>query len=411
MKVLHLMPYCPVPPIFGGALRIYHMLKTLAKDYDVTVVMFGDSNNEKNMRVAFDGQLEHLIVLPPPVSVKMRRLSQFYALWTKRSFFHLLGSSREMHHALNTIFSSRHFDLIFIEFPHMAGYDFPAKAIKILDSHNIEYEIYRQLWMNSRLSLRKLHYRQEFNNLYHYEVEVCRKQNAIFTTSEKDKEILDRHCPAIPKFVVPNGVDMAYFRPSNDLPDPYSLIFTGMMGYLPNYDGMEYFLDAIFPLIRKKIPQVKIAIVGSSPPQSLKRRASSNVTVTEYVPDVRPYIDQASVYVVPLRMGSGTRLKILEALAMKKPVVTTNAGCEGIDVVDGESALIADRPEDFADAVVRLLHDASLRKKISRNGNELAAMRYDWSVIGRQIDSIVQSLVIRKMRTPRMIADQELLPF
>jgi glycosyltransferase involved in cell wall biosynthesis len=165
------------------------------------------------------------------------------------------------------------------------------------------------------------------------------------------------------------------------------------MGYVPNNDGILYFLDEIFPLIQRKIPEAKVYIVGNLPTKKLLKRASDRVVITGYVQDVRRYVSRASVYVVPLRMGGGTRLKVVEAMAMKKPIVTTSIGCEGIRVANGESALIADEPRLFAEEVVELLRNASLRRRLVQNGYELMRSHYEWSVIGRQMEQIYQSIV------------------
>jgi glycosyltransferase involved in cell wall biosynthesis len=151
-------------------------------------------------------------------------------------------------------------------------------------------------------------------------------------------------------------------------------------------------------LICKKIPEAKIYIVGNSPPAHLLARASDNVIVTGYVDDVRPYIRKSSVYVVPLRMGSGTRLKIAEALSMRIPIVTTGIGCEGIDIISGEHALVADDPVSFADSVISLLQNSSLREKLTASGYELMKSNYDWSVIGQKVLSYYQMLVDVKKR-------------
>ena len=162
------------------------------------------------------------------------------------------------------------------------------------------------------------------------------------------------------------------------------------MSYVPNYDGMLYFLDSIFPLILQQSPQTKIYIVGSNPPKKLLRRATHNIIITGFVEDVRPYVYRSSVYVVPLRMGGGTRLKVLEAMAMKKPIVTTSIGCEGIEIVNGSSAIIADELQAFADSVVQLQKDSALRQKLITNGYETMRTHYDWNVIGEQVESLYQ---------------------
>lgn len=400
MRILHVMPYSPVPPNFGGATRVYHILKNLARSNDVTVLSYGTPEDERNLRETFGQELRDVHVVPLPWRGKMRRLAQMYALCTRQSFFHFLTDTRKMQRTIDGIVEKNDFDIVYVEFPHMAGFRYPAGALKILDAHNVEYEIYRQMWVRGSSPLRKLHYRYEYSNLFRYEVGVYRKQDAIVVTSENDKEMINRHCPAVPKFVVPNGVDTQYFCNGKEPAEPFSLIFSGTIGYMPNYDGISYFLDDIFPLIQQQIPEVKIYIVGMSPPDDLKRRRSDRIIVTDFVPDVRPYFEKAAVYVVPLRLGSGTRLKLLEAMSMHKPVVTTTIGSEGIDITHGESVLVADKPEDFADAVVTLLRDSALRKKIARTGNELVRQRYDWSIIGQHLNASLMDISSRKKMSP-----------
>jgi glycosyltransferase involved in cell wall biosynthesis len=186
-------------------------------------------------------------------------------------------------------------------------------------------------------------------------------------------------------------MDGDYFTPRPDIePEPHSLVFTGMMAYPPNHDGITWFLDEVMPLIEAKVPQAKLYVVGKNPPAAITRRASERVVVTGTVPDVRPFVWRSSVYVVPLRMGGGTRLKVAEALAMKKPMVSTRIGCEGIDLKDGENVLMADSPQQFADAVVRLLGDVRLRKVLAENGHKVAKQKYDWNVIGETLEEIYQ---------------------
>ena len=157
---------------------------------------------------------------------------------------------------------------------------------------------------------------------------------------------------------------------------------------MANHVGLHWFCDEVLPLIAAKVPDVKLYVVGKSPPESILARRSAQVEVTGTVPDVRPYVWKSAVYVVPLRMGGGTRLKVAEALAMKKPMVSTRIGCEGIDLKDGESCLMADAPQDFADAVVRLLGDRKLRTVLAENGHRVAKQKYDWNVIGETLERI-----------------------
>ncbi len=392
------MPYSPVPPNFGGALRIYNILKNIVPHNDVTLAMFGNQTDEERLRKEFNGVVQKIHTVPEPWQRKYYRLGQLYSTLNNHSFFHMLAVNREMQSLLDRLLSSDSYDIVQTEFSHLGSYTLRTSAVKILDAHNVEYDNFRRMWVNDQRPIRKFHYFLEYKKLFAEEIKGCTKQDALFLTSERDKEIFDRDVHNVPKFVIPNGVDSNYFASSNQEPEPFTLVFTGMMAYVPNYDGILYFLDEIFPLILKKYPQVKVYIVGNRPPKQLLDRASHNVIITGFVEDVRPYIRRASVYIVPLRMGGGTRLKIGEALSMKIPIVTTSIGCEGIDIVSGESAIIADDPVTFAEGVISLFQDKALKEKFVRNGYSLMQAKYEWSVIGIKIRELYQELVNDKKR-------------
>ncbi len=405
MKILHAMPYPPVPPTFGGALRIYHLLKHMSLRHNVTVVTYGGRDDYRLLREHFGNRLENIHLLPYPWTQHHRRIGQCYALLTKQSFTHLITYTHTMQQLIDQLLQKNEFDIVQLEFAIMGTFNFKTDAVKILDAHNVEYDNFRRMGESAPSLGRRLYYQREYKAFLSEEIEACRKNDAIFVTSPRDKAILDNDVPEIPKYVIPNGVDTSYFTPSTGPVEPYSLVFTGMMGYVPNYDGMLYFLSEIFPRILKKIPQAKIYIVGSRPPKRLLRQASNNVIITGYVDDVRPYIQKSSVYVVPLRMGGGTRLKIVEAMAVNKPIVTTSIGCEGIDVQDGESLLVRDDPSSFANAVIELLHDKQKRERLAACGYEVAHMRYDWTIISRRMEECYENIFHRI--EPQSICDTD----
>jgi glycosyltransferase involved in cell wall biosynthesis len=182
--------------------------------------------------------------------------------------------------------------------------------------------------------------------------------------------------------VVPNGVDTEFFRLGTEAERPLELLFTGAMNYAPNADGVAHFCAEILPRIRAVVPDVSLSVVGRDPPPRIQSLARGGVTITGTVPDVRPWMNRAAVFVVPLRVGGGTRLKILEALASGRAVVSTSLGCEGLDVKHGDNILVADTPAAFADAVVRCLRDPGLRRELGARGRALVEQRYRWDAIG-----------------------------
>lgn len=393
MNILYVMPYSPVPPTFGGALREYYLLKSLTREHTVTVLSYGTKEQSILFKEDFGDLVKSVHMIKPPWERRFKRLAQVYSLGHSKSYSYLNNHSNRMQAKIYQILEEEDFDAVHCEFSVMGGFDFPGDLIRITDNHNVEYKNFSRMGDTTKSPFRKWFYKYEGRKVYKEEINTLRRQDAILSTSETDRITFQKDLPDTPNYVIPNGVDTTYFRPSPWYKvEPYTMVFTGMMGYVPNNDGMMYFLDEIFPIIRERVPKVKIFIVGNRPTEELKKRASDRVIVTDFVDDVRPFVWRSNVFVVPLRMGSGTRLKVVEALAMKKPVVSTTLGCEGIAVKDEESVLVEDEPKAFADAVIRLMKEADLREKLINNGYELVRENYDWTVVGDKILEVYESL-------------------
>lgn len=391
MKVLHILPYIPLPANFGGALRNWHILKHLYNRHDVTVAGFSEMGDLQLLQEKLPGlqNRQHFINRK---KAHYHRLFQAFSLFTNHSYWYNWTQSEEMEIILNRLLSEEDYDFVISEFSAMGHFNLKTDAVRIVDAHNVEYENFRRMSSVGWSPLRKAFYKREYEKCIVEEIQILKNQDAIFSTSEVDAAIIKKDVPDVPHFVIPNGVDTTYFRPKEQAPSPYTLVFTGSMGYIPNSDGMVYFLEEIFPIIKKKIPQAVIYVVGNNPPEILHKYRSDSVIITGFVEDVRPYIEKASVYVVPLRMGSGTRLKVLEAQAMKIPIVSTAIGCEGIEVEDGRHLLIRDEPEAFAEAAIRLMEDRAMREQLVEEGYEQVVKKYDWNVIGNSIDDAFYSL-------------------
>ncbi len=385
MKILHLFPYLPTPPTFGGALRVYHILKHLAKHHDVTVAGFCEHGDRQKFDEAFP-ELEGKMRFINRRRSTFRRLLQVGSYFTTHSYWYNWAQSPKLERIVQNLADHGDFDFIIGEFATMGHFDIETDAIRILDAHNVEYDNFRRMSMLEGAPVRKLFYTREYNKTFAEEIQAFQRHDALFVTSSRDGNIIQQDVPELTQFVIPNGVDTDFFSSSGATQEPFTMVFTGAMGYLPNNDGMMYFLDKIFPLIKKRVPQAKVYIVGNNPPDKLLEHQSDSVVVTGFVDDIRPYIDQASVYIVPLRMGSGTRLKVVEALSMQKPIVSTSIGSEGIEIEDGKHLLIRDDAASFAEAVVALFEDQQLRNTLISNGHERVKQKYDWSVIGNDIE-------------------------
>lgn len=401
MRILNLLPYSPVPPHFGGALRVYHLLQHMLDIADVHVLVYGFEGDRERIQAAYGGRIRDIRVVPPPIPWKglRKRVIQLKSFLRGRSGGFVFSHSPEMQSEIRRQLERTRFDIIQCETHLMSFYDTSlSDGVRILDAQNVEYDGFTRLARNSRSKVRRMFYRREAHACHMEETAAWRNQDAILCTSRRDRDLIDGIVPTIPKFVIPNGVNISYFSPGDEQVEPFSMVFTGTMNYPPNSDGMLYFLDGVFPAVVKAIPQAKVYVVGSAPPRELRQKSSPNVIVTGFVEDVRPFIRRSALYIVPLRSGGGTRLKLLEALAMKKPVVTTSVGCEGIDVVHNESVMVADDPGDFAAKVIELLRNPAKGSGLAQIGHEIVCRHYDWSLTGPRLQEAYDEALSRRRR-------------
>jgi polysaccharide biosynthesis protein PslH len=394
MRVLVATPCAPVPPDNGGVLRVYHILKLLALRHEVSLVSSGTPPDVDRIRCEFD--LRDVSVVRPRWMARNRRFGQLYCTLSRHSFFHLSVTHRAFARTLQTALDKAPFDVLQTEFSNLGPFNLQTNALRILDAHNVEHDNFRRMCAVSGWGLKKAHYALETAKMKSDELTLCRLQDGVLTTSERDKGLLDAEVPDVPKYVVPNGVDPCYFTPSDEACERHSLVFTGTMCYPPNHDGITWFLDEVLPRLLQRLPDARLYVVGKDPPRRIRSRASESVIVTGWVPDIRPYVHKATAYIVPLRMGGGTRLKVLEALSMKKPVVSTRIGCEGIAVVDGESVMIADSPDAFVERTVRVLGDRGLQRQLAESGHRVMKDRYDWAVVGESLERAYEDISSRR---------------
>jgi polysaccharide biosynthesis protein PslH len=402
LEVLIVAPYLPYPPWFGGAARIYHLLRVLSREHRVTLVSFASPEERKAARPIWDicaavHTVEH------PVGARWRRLHQARSL-VGAAYYYYAYYSRAMAHALRTVLAQQTFDVVQIEFSQMAYYPLPARAIRILDEHNVEHRLLERTWRHERDPLRRLYAYVQAQKFRRDELTACRRVDAILTTSIEDREFLLPDVGPTPIRVVPNGVDTDYFQPGTGPQDPAGLLFTGAMNYAPNADGVLHFCTEILPGIHAEVPEASLAVVGRDPPPRIQGLGNERITITGTVRDVRPWMERAAVFVVPLRVGGGTRLKILEALACGRAVVSTSLGCEGLDVTNGDDILVADTPSDFAKAVVQCLRDPELRQRLGARGRVLVERRYRWDAIGHGLSKFYREL--RDAAARRALAPQ-----
>jgi glycosyltransferase involved in cell wall biosynthesis len=279
----------------------------------------------------------------------------------------------------------------------------------ILFTHNVEAEIWRRHAENPQGVLRRRLYRQQWRRMLRFEGRTIARFDRVLAVSDVDRDTFQRLYPhdlRAPISVIPTGVDTQYFAPAA-APEARrrNLVFTGSMDWLPNVDGIEYFCRDILPLVRNEMPDVTLTVVGRAPTPSIRRLgAEPGIDVTGRVDDVRPYLAQSTLYIVPLRIGGGTRLKIFEAMSAGRAVVSTSIGAEGLPTVPGRHLALADTPEAFAREVVSLLRDEDARNQLARAARELVTTHYDWAAAAGHLEAaIVDTRTAGRERHPASI--------
>ncbi len=296
----------------------------------------------------------------------------------------------------------KRFDLVFCDFLQTAA---PLRELstrpKVVFEHNVEFSLRRRKWAAAEEPLRRLVYGAEWKKTRRIEADVCRSFDHVITVSEDDRRTLESEFGVTHTSTIPTGVDTDFFRPMNDGPQPGHLVFVGSMDWDPNDDGAAWFLREIYPRIRQVVPNVSFSIVGRAPSSRLRSIAKKEqgVEITGWVPDVRPYLGKAEVVVVPLRVGGGTRIKIPEAMAMAKAVVSTPIGAEGLPFHDGREIRLAEQPEQFARAVVELLRNTHVRNSIATAARDEVVNNHGWEAVVTRVEQILEHVARRRKHT------------
>jgi len=261
---------------------------------------------------------------------------------------------------------------------------------RVLNHHNIESHMMLRRARKEKRIIRKLYYYQEGWKLRAYEKNICNKFDLNITCSSVDTKRLREEVPLTLVDEIPNGVDLDYFYPQGLREKPESIIFAGGLSWYPNVAAINFFIKKVWPELERKTPNATMTVVGRNPPEWLRLFAAdkTNFTVTGFVDDVRPYLDQAAVYVCPINDGGGTKLKILDALAMGKAIVAHPIACEGIDVTDGKDVFFAESPEDYIRSISKLFNDSSLRSSLGAAGRKLVEDKYNFVNIGKKLNRL-----------------------
>ena len=395
MKILFLSPTVPFPLTDGGRIRVFNLLKQIAAKSDVTLLAL-ETQPTDGEGVAELQQLGVQVHLVPNAPTLPRvSLSTLVNAFLKQQPITVarydLPAYRQK---FRELIASENFDLVHYEMFHTAQFRTETDLPSVLSQQNVDSAIWRRLCGETTHPFYKFAYWTQQLAFQRYERVLSPRFDAVTCTSDIDADVFQRYCAADTLEIIPNGVDVTHYQPDFTSEAPAHLIYIGSMDWYPNEDAVAFFADEVLPSIQDKVPDVQFSIVGGNPSARVQKLAErEGVVVTGRVPEIKPYFAEATVFVVPLRIGSGTRLKILEALAMGKAIVSTTVGAEGLALKDGEEIFIADEPAIFAGAVTRLLTDASLRRRIGENGRARVEQDYDWRSIGEKLHTLYESLI------------------
>jgi glycosyltransferase involved in cell wall biosynthesis len=404
LSILHVSHMPASPPRFGAQARPHGLMTQLARRHDLTAAMLVDDEfDAEECRRAMQAYCREVVLVPSPYHWKglTKRLLQLRSLASTRSFERLLVTVPAMQRAVNRVLRARRFDVINLESSFLGYCNLrqapPGERLPrlVVDSHKIDYDLARQYARTEGRLGRRLYYAANWRKLRREELGTYLSADGVYLCSAADEQRLLEQVPRARTAVIPNAADVEYYqpRPTDPQPDGCTVVFFGLLSYVPNVDGVIHFVQHIWPRIAEAHPEARCKIIGGRPPPSLLALAGARIELTGFVSDLRPHLAAAAVVVVPLRLGGGTRLKIVEAMAMGKAIVSTTLGAEGIEAVPGRDLLVEDEPAAFAGAVNRLMAEPSLAARIGKSARELAVERYAWSGAARALESFYRRIL------------------
>ena len=412
MKILLTLRQPLYPADTGGKVRSLNIFSRLAKRASIHAVSFADPVVDAESIHKMQETFESYTPIPwqetkkySPKFYKELLTSQFSAL----PYFLSKCCLPSFRSTVENLLAKEHFDLLFCDFLHTAVPLLHCNFTpKVVFEHNVEFQLRKRKWRVEKNALRKMVFGTEWKKTRPLEAQVCSSFDYVLTVSEEDQQTIRQEFGIDHVSTLPTGVDTDFFRPTENPSVPGRMVFVGSMDWDPNEDGIVWFLDGVYPLIQRAVPNASFVVVGRNPSSRLRAMAAKepSIEVTGTVADVRPYLSQAEAVVVPLRVGGGTRIKIPEAMAMGKAVVSTPIGAEGLPFLNNREICLAERPEDFARDVIDLLTQHDLRETVGTAARTAVTRNHKWDAVVDQTEECLSQL-IRKER-PRAPRELEL---
>lgn len=397
MKILLTCKEFPHAKVIGGPIIIFNRLKYLAKNHLVSLAAFFREEEEKYIPSIKPFCHEIKLIPLPPKRSPLKAVWDFLTSPIPHYFLKVHGSKKMAEEIASMVRKDR-YDFVIAEysvmgqFIHNNPHLLPVR--RIISVHECYYLARLKAYRYHKFGLDKLKEAINLKGLKKHEFEMYRNADKVFTLTPQGKEELLEICPDLNISVVPHGVDVEYFSFSPIEESERSIVFVGNYLHYPNVDAVLHFYHEIWPPLKAILPEVKFCIVGQAPPPEVRNLSrENNIIVTGKVDDVRPYLKKGRVFICPVRLGGGFRGKILEAMAIGRPVVSTSLGAEGIPASDGENILIADKPEEFAKKVADLIRNDTLSEKISLNARKLVEEKYAWEKGVEVIEKILEKMI------------------
>lgn len=393
--IVMLTPYLPYPPVSGGRMRTFNLLKNLSRSYDISLVCFGRPEEQAFDISPLAAWCDYTVIdrAPSPGTLRAALLS----LTTPRPITMRLYQSDRMTEVVRQIVRQRSTRVAHVESFYMLQNLPEDLGLPVLLSEPaIEYlawarhaRVATPWYTRPGIALEALKMRL-------WEPRVWSRASRVGAMSAVDEGIITQAAPDASVIQTPNGVDVEFFQPDPSVPrDHRTAIYMGDYKYFPNSDAVLYFAHEILPLVRAKRPDFRFIILGKDPTPDIQALASEQVIVTGLVDDTRPYLQSAAVFICPLRSGSGTRFKLMEALACGCPVVSTTLGCEGLGAADGEHMLIRDTPQAFAEGILTLLDQPDTGQQMGSAGRAWVVAKHAWSHSAEQVRQAYEALMAR----------------
>jgi glycosyltransferase involved in cell wall biosynthesis len=377
-----------VPAKLGPARRNHHIIDQLARFYNVSVISVGTPTEYQHFMSEFGHRLADVRFVAVPSSRLRKALVKVWRTATGRSDF-LPSREVALRRAVRERTTAERFDAIVLSTLLLRTLPLPADVPVIGDTHNVEFDVFRRTASTAGGAIRRSYAWCQARLTANEERKCGRRASLVLATSSRDARLFNDALGLADVEVVPNGIDLDEFRPAEQLVPAPVIIFSGLLSYYPNQQGARWLLDEVLPLVRRRVPGVKLVIAGAAPPAWLLERRSPAVDVTGPVADMRPHLARATVAAAPLMIGGGTRVKILEALAMAKPVVSTTIGAEGLGLVHDETVLIGDDAATFATQLVQALTDRDRMARLTQAGRQHVIEHFDWNRIGEQLQRVL----------------------